>query len=514
MSFRRTSGTPPMGLPSGPVTVPRTEPAETAAPAGSADSKQSTNVAKRNSDRELILDMIGSPHSVEPARGADRLPWEASRNCGLRLQRRIGGAREEVVRSGVAGGTTDQIGSGTGVETTGAGSWPWTGRPACLWLWHATHSCSRTKARTACQCEARERGLCRVTTRSSPRPDSSSTDSSEWWCDAKFPARVAARSAAAATRLTSVPLRVSRRARELLRIARSSVCLRRGEPAEGEAVAGDDEQGGAEGPDDRGAGQQVEEEEERDTSRRDKGAHRPADREARPEAFGEEHGGHRGDDQEAEHEENSRDRDRRSHDEPERYVEEEVPEADVEPLADGLRLVHRDQQEPPAEDVVEEADERVEGRRLEDLLPGDGEDVSDEHILQVLGLLRGLRHHENRHSRRDLVHDPDDGFLGDARLVVRARHREDPSAEEREAEREEIGGGGVQVVAGQVRDRRTESGDLGERKVHEDHAPLDDVHAEVGVDSGEDEARDEGRQQDLENAHCFPFIAPAKALMS
>ena len=40
----------------------------------------------------------------------------------------------------------------------------------------------------------------------------------------------------------------------------------------------------------------------------------------------------------------------------------------------------------PAEDEVKEADDAVENGRLVDLRPRDGDDVSDEHVLQVLGL--------------------------------------------------------------------------------------------------------------------------------
>ena len=60
----------------------------------------------------------------------------------------------------------------------------------------------------------------------------------------------------------------------------------------------------------------------------------------------------------------------------------------------------------------------------------------------------------------------------------------------------------MRIAAGerqQHRDRRAERGDLGERQIDEDDAPLDDVHAEVGVDAGEDEAGDERRRQELEH---------------
>ena len=72
----------------------------------------------------------------------------------------------------------------------------------------------------------------------------------------------------------------------------------------------------------------------------------------------------------------------------------------------------------------------------------------------------------------------------------------------------------MQVVAEQVGDGRTEGGDLGEREVDEDHPALDHVHAQVGVDAGQDQARHEGRQEQLENAHFLPFTAATKALTS
>ena len=72
----------------------------------------------------------------------------------------------------------------------------------------------------------------------------------------------------------------------------------------------------------------------------------------------------------------------------------------------------------------------------------------------------------------------------------------------------------MQVVAGQVGHHGAQRGDLREREVDEDHASLDDVDAEVGVDSRQDEARDEGGEEDLEDAHFLSFIALTNASMS
>ena len=53
----------------------------------------------------------------------------------------------------------------------------------------------------------------------------------------------------------------------------------------------------------------------------------------------------------------------------------------------------------------------------------------------------------------------------------------------------------VRLDAEQHGDGRAQGRDLGQREVDEDHAALDHVHAQVGVDSGQDQARDEWRQQ-------------------
>src|ERR1035437_9678677 len=262
-----------------------------------------------------------------------------------------------------------------------------------------------------------------------------------------------------------------------------------------------DEQRGPEGPYDGRSSRQVELEREPHSERRHDSSHRPSDRESRPEPLGKEHRGHRGHDEEAEDEEHAGDRDRRRHDESEGHIEEEVPPPNVQSLSLRFRLVHRDQEELPPEDIVKQHHQRIEKRGLRPLPPCHREDVADEHFLQVLRLLRPFRPHEDGDRRRYRVDDADDRLLRDAGLTVDARHREDRGSQEREAEGEEIGRRRVQIVSGKIRDRRAESRDLREREVNEDDAPLDHVNAEIGVDSREDEARNESGKQDLKDRH-------------
>ena len=87
-------------------------------------------------------------------------------------------------------------------------------------------------------------------------------------------------------------------------------------------------------------------------------------------------------------------------------------------------------------------------------------------------------------------------------------------ADEREAEAHPVDRRRVRVVAltAQQRDRRAERRDLREREVDEDHAALDDVQAEVGVDAGDDQAGGErpaaGTREIVQSMRSY-FRSPA-----
>ncbi len=64
----------------------------------------------------------------------------------------------------------------------------------------------------------------------------------------------------------------------------------------------------------------------------------------------------------------------------------------------------------------------------------------------------------------------------------------------------------------QHRHRRAERGDLRQRQVDEDHAAFDDVHAEVGVNTGQDQARDKRRREELQDGGSKCMRLPAGQL--
>jgi hypothetical protein len=68
----------------------------------------------------------------------------------------------------------------------------------------------------------------------------------------------------------------------------------------------------------------------------------------------------------------------------------------------------------------------------------------------------------------------------------------------------------VRVLVGegqQQRDGGAERCDLGEREVDEDDAALDHVHAQVGVDAGQDQAGRERRRQEAEDVEVHQRAA-------
>ena len=59
-------------------------------------------------------------------------------------------------------------------------------------------------------------------------------------------------------------------------------------------------------------------------------------------------------------------------------------------------------------------------------------------------------------------------------------------------------------------DRRAERRDLRQREVDEDHAALDDVQAEIGVDARDDQAGDDRRDEELQNGPVHAALLSLK----
>jgi hypothetical protein len=112
------------------------------------------------------------------------------------------------------------------------------------------------------------------------------------------------------------------------------------------------------------------------------------------------------------------------------------------------------------------------------------------------------------------VRQADDRLLRDT-LLAGAGEREDRRCQHGEAEREPVSPLGARVIAQQEGDGGSQRGDLRQGDVHEDHLAAQDVDPEIGVDAGQDQARGEGKRQDLDRlrqGHGAPFRSSEAAI--
>jgi hypothetical protein len=159
---------------------------------------------------------------------------------------------------------------------------------------------------------------------------------------------------------------------------------------------------------------------------------------------------------------------------------------------------------------VQRADHAVEQGELRHLAPRHREDAADQQGLDVLAALRGPVHHQHRGRRRDRVDDADDGLLRDRR-AVHAAGREERGPAHRESQRVPVGRAALDGMAGQEGHADAERRHLREGEVHEDDTAGQHVQPEIDVDTGEDEASEEGQPEEVEHQRAAGAAASAAA---
>ena len=243
-----------------------------------------------------------------------------------------------------------------------------------------------------------------------------------------------------------------------------------------------------------------------EAGRADDGADEPADGQAWAHADDEQGRDRRGHHEVREDQQHPRQAHGAGDDERERGVEERVPGDDAQAGRVGRR--ERDRQQRPAGEGVDEPDRRVEPGQPRHVAGRHGEDRADQQLLDALGALRRAIHHEHGERGRDRVDDADDRLLRE-RTLPHGRHREEQAAADGERQRVPVGGGAARRVTGQQRDRDAERGDLGQREVDEDHAAREHVQAEVGVDAGQHEARQERQREQIDHGSVSALASRA-----
>src|SRR4029077_18389782 len=159
---------------------------------------------------------------------------------------------------------------------------------------------------------------------------------------------------------------------------------------------------------------------------------------------------------------------------------------------------------------MKKTDRCVEDGGLDHFAFRDRENVTDEHVFQVLGFAGGFAHEQDGGGGSDGVSDTDEGFLRNVAAAA-PRDSENGGTEKGEAETDPVRGAPMGVHADDDGDGCAKGSNLRQGKIHKDDAALDDVHAEIGVDAGEDEAGDKGQNQECENFHAMNF--PLRAVL-
>ncbi len=125
----------------------------------------------------------------------------------------------------------------------------------------------------------------------------------------------------------------------------------------------------------------------------------------------------------------------------------------------------------------------------------------------MFGFAGGFAHQQNGRRGSDRIGNADECFLRNVPAAA-ARDSENSRSEESEAETNPIRGPAVRVLARDHGHSRSQSGDLRESEVNENYSALDDVHAEVGMNSRQNEAGDKRQNQKRKNFHpgCLQSI--------
>ncbi len=118
----------------------------------------------------------------------------------------------------------------------------------------------------------------------------------------------------------------------------------------------------------------------------------------------------------------------------------------------------------------------------------------------MLGFAGGFAHEQDGGSGSHGVSNADKSFLGNV-ASAGASESKDSGAKKRERQADPIRGASMRVHAGDDGDGSAESRDLGKGQVHKNDPTLDHMHAQIGVNPCENEARDKGCEQERQNFH-------------
>ena len=139
-------------------------------------------------------------------------------------------------------------------------------------------------------------------------------------------------------------------------------------------------------------------------------------------------------------------------------------------------------------------DESAEHGCPADLGPGDHQNISHQHILQMLGFTDRFAHRQDGTGGGDGIGNADDGLLRNLPAPA-LQGGENYSAEKREDQADGIGSLAVHIHAEQHCHGGAQRGNLGQGNIHKYDAPFHHMDSKIGKDSGVDQAGYEWNDQ-------------------
>ena len=171
-------------------------------------------------------------------------------------------------------------------------------------------------------------------------------------------------------------------------------------------------------------------------------------------------------------------------------------------------MLHGDGQEALAKNEVEQANATVENRRLDDVMPGNSQNVSHQHVFEVLRLACSLAHGDDGRGRSHRIGDTDERLQRNT-LVPGTHKRKDQRTDKGKTQTHPVSAVAMGVQSHQDGNGGAQRGDLGQRQINEDDAAFHHVNSEVRMDAGQDQTGDERQNQKRKYFH-FLIWSPRK----
>src|SRR5439155_2684714 len=148
--------------------------------------------------------------------------------------------------------------------------------------------------------------------------------------------------------------------------------------------------------------------------------------------------------------------------------------------------IGRDEQKPAPENVMKNPDYPIKNGGLEHIVPGNRQDVADQHVFQVLSFSGGFAHGQDGGGGCNCIGYADESFLRDV-TAPGARESKDRSTYESEAQAKPVSTSSMRVHANENGDSSAQGGNLRQREINEYHSAFHNVDTQICMNTGENQ---------------------------